>query len=187
MATRPITESLLWRKRYMPRRHSSSWLAFSSRQRIHQPGRPAANVSVAIAYLSLLSIANARVKHAIDDIRRQINDAEKQSYEERDAHDGLKVERDRRLQRVQTDARPVEHAFDEYGAAQRKAEQKADGRRGGDQRVFEHVLEQNDALRNAAGTRHAHEVLLQRLQHIRAQQARREGDLRQALADSGQD
>ena len=113
----------------------------------------------------------ARIDGPVQDVDEQIDENENSPRDEREAHDAVVVGAQDRVDGVEAQARPVEHAFDHDGAGEQDAEDQADLRHRADERVAQHVLPDDHALRQAHGVLIEHEVGVDGIEHAGAGEA----------------
>ena len=112
----------------------------------------------------------------------------KNAREHRDREHRRHVELADRVGRVLADALEVEDRLGEdRAAAEHRAEVEAPERDDRDHRVAQHVADHDLALRQALRARGAHVVLVDRVEHVRAQHARVEADEQDRQRGPGQD
>src|SRR5438552_16700388 len=121
MTTKPTIDRRLWRKRYMPRRHSSMRLWFRARQPASPSWRGAPKLSVAMQVLhahavnrNASSITDPWIQHAVQHIDEEVYKHEGKPDHQGDTHDRLEIRDKRRLDRVEADARPIKDRFDQH-------------------------------------------------------------------------
>src|SRR5579859_307403 len=133
------------------------------------------------------AVADARIEVRVGDVDNQVRGQEHEHRQQHHRLDRGVVARAKGLDRQTANARPGKHGFDDERAFQDCPHLQTQERHARDQPVAQRVPQDHRGFGEALGARGANVVLMQRVEHTGANEARLGGRAEQAQGDGRQD